>query len=247
MVSEHSDTVAPEQQTFAAKTNPQVVLNTNSSEQQNTNSDSDLIRKNKRIEKYKKMGFVEDPENPKRLVKHYEENGKKKFMYVEIEDQGFTPTSKTIKNAEEILSSKTSLSPEEELANLRRMDMQLEEDSMLSGNFRDDTNDLEISMSPSSDPDGNLQEEDFICFYSPKLGIKINNFEKSGRLGSDGTGYAVLKINSTQFARITWSYEKKHSRTLHGHIISAEPNSKVITFAAKEVHTSNGEQSKYCK
>lgn len=252
--SKQSD-IAPEstatdklqQEVFVAERNSEGHTIATPSEVQNSASNEELTKKNQTIEKYKNMGFVEDPENPKRLIKHYEENGKKKFMYVDIEEMGLTPTSKTIKNAEEVPSSKLSLNPEEELSNLKRMDMNLQEDSMLSGNFRDDQIDLEISISPSTDSDGNLQEEDFICFYSPKLNFKINTFEKSGRLRSDGAGYAVLKINTKQYARITWSYEENHSRTLHGHIISMEPNSKIITFTAKEVHTSNGEQVKYCK
>lgn len=206
-----------------------------------------LKKKETTEEHYKKLGFVDDPENKNRLMKKIiGKDGKEINEYVDKYDEGFEPTRKTIKNALEILETKNGLSPADEISNLRPFDLNLQENLMLCGYFRDEENDLEMFFSPVTDVDGNPLGRDSICFVSPKLKINIPKNNKS-ILRADETGYAVVKLNDALYARFTWSFEK--NRTLQGEILNYKNGVFVKTnaFAAKAVNISKGETLKYCE
>lgn len=199
-------------------------------------------------ERYKKQGFIQDPNNANQLMKKVVgKDGKESTMYVDKYDEGFEPTRKTIKNALEILEMKSGLNPADEMSTLRPFDMNLQENLMLMGNFRDEENDLEIFFSPISDENGTPLGEDMVCFISPKLKINIPKRHNKAVLRADETGYAVVKLNDTLYARFTWSYEKK--RTLHGDILNFKNGAFVKTnsFVAKGLNVEKGETQKYCK
>lgn len=215
-----------------------------------TAGNSDNFEKKESVEeRFKKQGYVQDPNNENQLMKKIiGKDGKEKTEYVDKYDEGFEPTRKTIKNALEILETKGELNPADEISILRPFDLNLQENIMLSGHFRDDENDLEMSFSPITDENGNSLGQDRVCFISPKLKINIPKNNKS-ILRTDETGYAVVKLNDTLYARFTWSYEFKKKRTLHGVILIFKNGAfvKTNTFAAQEVHTSKGETLKYCE
>ncbi len=210
--------------------------------------DSNSFAKTETIEeRFKKQGFVQDPNNANQLMKkEVGKDGKEKTMYVDKYDEGFDPTRKTIKNALETLEMKSGQNPADEMSTLRPFDVNLQENLMLMGNFRDDENDLEIIFSPISDENGTPLGEDMVCFISPKLKINIQKSHNKAVLRADETGYAVVKLNDALYARFTWSFEKK--RTLHGDILNFKNGTFVKTnaFVAKEVSVSKGETQKYC-
>ena len=200
-------------------------------------------------ERLKKQGYIQDPNDENRLIKKIVgKNGKETIMYYDKNDKGFEPADKTIKNALETLEMKSELNPADEILTLRPFDLNLQENIMLSGHFRDEENDLEMSFSPMTDENGNPLGQDFVCFISPKLKINIPKNNKS-ILRADETGYAVVKLNDAFYARFTWSFEFKKKRTLHGVILNFKNGAfvKTNTFAAQEVHRSRGEVLKYCE
>ena len=198
-------------------------------------------------EKLTKLGFVPDPNNTNQLMKkEVSINGKETTMYADKYD-AFEPTNKTIKNTLETLEMKSRLNPEDEISNLRPFNMNMQENLMLMGSFRDDDNDLEMFFSPILDENNNSTGQDRICFISPKLKINIQKRHNKAVLRTDDTGYAVVKLDDVSYARFAWSFEK--TRILHGDILNFKNGTfvKTYSFAAKELHVLEGETQKYCK
>jgi hypothetical protein len=228
---------------------PEIAQITSDQKNETIITDTENAAKKETVEeKFKKQGFVQDPNNANQLMKkEVDKNGKERTLYVDKYDEGFDPTRKTIKNAIETLETKNGLNPADEMAALRPLDANLQENLMLMGNFRDDENDLEIFFSPISDENGTPLGKDRVCFISPKLKINIQKKEDKAIVRADETGYAVVKLNDILYARFAWSFEKK--RTLHGDILNFKDGAFVKTnsFLAKEINISKGEKLKYCE
>ncbi len=74
-------------------------------------------------EKYKKQGYIQDPNNQNQLMKTtVNKDGTTHIYFVDKADKGFEPDPRTIKNALEVLQSKRNINPFEEVRTLVRID-----------------------------------------------------------------------------------------------------------------------------
>ncbi|MGZ3726234.1 MAG: hypothetical protein ACXWQQ_10545 [Pseudobdellovibrio sp.] len=209
----------------------------------NPETNDEIFEKKMRAE-----GYIDDPNDPEKLFKKIgDKNGKEKIIFVYKHPGAFEPTERTKKGAEETLSRKSDLDPSVEVTKLNRVDVNSQDDSLISGYFRDDANDVELYLSPAvNDETNSMAAFDVGCFMAPKWGF---NFEKSFNkyiIKSDGTGYAVIQLNESTYLRVTWSLESH--RVIHGQVVSSKNSNFKIekTFQAAEIHRSQGDSLKYC-
>ena len=200
-------------------------------------------------EQYVQLGYGVDAENPGYLFKwHTKKNGEKVKLYAPKGRGSIDPKQTTVRDALQTLASKKDLNPDEEISSLRRLDEKIQDNLMLFGTFRDEQNDLEIYLSTLTDEVGNSLNKDLTCFYWPKLQIAFKKKLDNGlEVRADETGYGILKLASTRFARVMWSYEK--GRILHGEIWELLNGAYVKTniFVANEIRPLDGDQVKYCE
>lgn len=194
----------------------------------------------------KAKGFVEDPNNPDQLMKKTQDaNGKPVTFYVQ-KNSSVEPNSVTEKMARETLDSKRDLDPNFEFQNMNFFDDQNQNDSLLSGSFRNEELDLEFRILMTYT---DMQNSSFdgvrICFSAPKLNIEVPYGTKI-EFKADGSGYGLAKLNETTFLRLAWSMDPR--RKLHGQILknSAGQIETILNFESSSVNTMEGKSLKRC-
>lgn len=198
------------------------------------------------LDKLVKNGYAENPDDPYTVIKKIKKADGKEITYLMPKDPAetkyFESTNRSEKTALESLESKRNENPEAEVQTLRPLEENDAQSMMLTGKFRDSTNDLELHFARLYGLDGSPQEIDKICFVAPKLGFKMEN-NLSGKVRTDGTGYAVLQLNPQLYIRVAWSFETK--RQLHGEVL------RIVNGQAKKETTFTAEESpgalKYCE
>jgi len=199
----------------------------------------------KHEEKLRKEGYIENPGDPYTMIKKVKKADGKEVTYIMPKDPGdndyFEPSERTSKTANEIIESKRDHDPQQEVSELRVLDDNEQNNSLLLGTFRDSANDVEIKLGKVYNLDNSSTDKVILCFVAPKLNY---NFPKymNATARVDGTGYGVIQINEKLFIRIAWSMESK--RALHGQIVELRNGQPSAThnFAATE----NRQDLKHC-
>jgi hypothetical protein len=196
-------------------------------------------------------GYTDNPQDSYTLIKKYKTKSGKDAYYIQPKNHNDQVTvdleDRDKKSAQELLESKKSQNPGDELLSLHRLDTNDQNSMMLLGRFRDEASDIELFFSPVMDPQGNLQAQDVICFVAPKLGYDFKRL-LTGKVMGDNTGYALLKLNENLFVRAAWSSDKG-IRTLSGQIfeVNGDKSKLIKSFEAAERNKKSTSSLKYCE
>lgn len=205
------------------------------------------LRIEKQKEKLLNNGYTQDPQNPLRFNKiKTDKYGRQKMSYVEIDPYQTEVKMIDVSYAEELLARKQSEDPVQEMATMSEMDDNYGQSSMLSGKFRDESADIEISISTAYEADTQNKAGFPVCLVAKKN--KIDFISMGYPVKANEEGYGLVDFKNGYFLRAMSVFEPNGQRLLIGQILFKQNGQfqLVQKIRASAVNTSEGGKLKYC-
>lgn len=198
------------------------------------------------IEKLKSAGYTQDPENPLRYIKKtIDKNGKEKKSYVDVDPN--QPEVKQIDEnyANELLARQQNEDPSAEMAAMSEMDDSYGQSTMLSGKFRDESADVDISITTAYDDDMKSKLGFPVCIVAKKA--KLDFISMGYPVKTNEEGYGLVDFKNGYFLRAMSIFDNK-DRLLVGQILLKQNGQFQVVqkIRARAIKSIDGEKLKYC-